>query len=236
MVVNLKRPISSLVALALAATLLSACGSEKETGAAVTARELMSSDIALQQPAGPENSSPLPESSVPTKAISNTPKPCAEVNLIPPKSLMRVAPFTEPKRFKEFSEQGAANVVAYYTYATYYGFVKRDTSLMRQVYTKECTKCAAMADWVDAFVAKNAQVQTGIPATDIIDVYGEKVEDRFVFWVVAQNREPAILGCDAKGTTGGYDAPSTSKSLYRVESVRGKNLITGIYKVPERYR
>lgn len=236
MVVNLKRSISSLVALTLAAALLSACGSEKETGAAVTARELMSSDITLQQPAGPKTSFPLPESSVPTKAASNTPKPCAEVKLIPPKNLMSVAPFAEPKRFEEFSEQGAADVVAYYTYATYYSFVKRDTSLMRRVFTNECTKCAAMADWVDAFVAKNAQVQTGIPTTDIIDVYGEKLEGGFAFWVVAQNREPAILGCDAKRTTGGYDAPSTSKSLYRVESVQGKNLITGIYKVPEHYR
>lgn len=233
---NLKRSISSLAVLALAATLLSACGSKTDTSAAVTARELMSSDIALQQPAGPENSSPLPESSVPTAAASNTPKPCAEVNLIPQKSVMSVAPFTEPKRFKEFSEQGAANVVAYYTYATYYGFVKRDTSLMRQVFTEECTKCTAMANWVDTFVSKHSQVQTGVPATDIVDVYGEKDKDRSVFWVVAQNREPAILGCDAKGSTGGYDAPSTSRSLYRVESVKGKNLITGIFKVPERYR
>lgn len=235
--VNTERIIGVVVAFALAAAVVSSCSPISNPGASEAARDMLGSDMALQQPAGPQlQSTPLPESSVPTAPASASPKPCAEVNLIASKDLMSEAPFPEPKRFREFSDQGAANVVAYYTYAAYYGFISRKTATMRRVFTPECSKCVAMADWVESFVSQNARVQTGIPVTDIVDVFSEKTKERSVYWVVAQNREPAIVGCDAKGVSGGYDAPSTTKSLYRVESVDGENKITGIFQVPERYR
>lgn len=235
---NLKRSLGFVVAFALLPVALTACAPAADSNTAVTARDMIASDATLMQPAGPQlQDSPVPEESAPVQTATPTPeaKKCSEMNLISSNSLMSVSPYAEPKKFRDFSKQGAANVVAYYTYAAYYGFIDRKTDIMRRVFTKECSKCVKMADWIDGFVAKNARIETGVPATDIIDVYSEKTDNRSIYWVVAQNREPAIVGCSAEGTHGDYDSPSTGKSLYRVEFVEGKNQITGIFKAPDKY-
>lgn len=236
---NSKRSVMRAAALALAAVFLSACASSNNAGAAQSAGKMTASEVSLVQPAGPQSAGfSRPEVSPASQTVSTSvpAKQCNESNLISPNERMRTAPYPQPRRFNEFTKQGAANVVAYYTYAAYYSFVSRKTDVMRQVFTQECDKCMQMANWVDKFVAKNATVVTGVPNTDIIDVYPEDQGGRSVYWVVAHNQEPAIIGCQGGNTAGGYDSPSTGKALYRVESVEGKNMITGIFKVPSRYQ
>ncbi len=236
---GLGRVIRAVAVAAITATVLTACGPGGNTGSdTMTAREMMTVDVTLRQPAGPDSGEyPAPEDSAPIATPLETPSDSTTsgVATIAPEKAMRVPPFDEPKRFKEFSRQGAANVVAYYTYAAYYGLVAGKTDYMRKVFSPECSKCNEMASWVEKFVGENQRVETGVPRTTIIDVYSEKSSGKFFFWVVAENLEPPIIGYDAQSSMTGYDPASTSKSLYRVEFIEGKNVITGIFKVPARY-
>lgn len=227
------RIFGAAAALLAAVSLLSACDSPSTSArGSLTAKEMMTADVPLNPPLAPGGAdSPSPETPSPLDPLRSP----ASTQSIDPNKAMKVAPYAEPKRFHEFSMQGAANIVSYYTYSTYYSFVERSTATMRKVFTTKCTKCKEMANWVDQFVSQNEKVETGIPKTEIIDVYTQEKKDFFCFWVVAKNEEPPILGLDQSGSMTGYDSASTSKSLYRVEYVNGTNQITGIFKVPARY-
>ena len=229
---------ASLVMLCSAAV-LTGCGTAVgASGAERTAREMMTADIPLVEPAAPETTQdPIPGAPAPryTAATEGKPSP-ADLQTIPADQLMKVAPFDKPKFFHEFSVDGAATVVKYFTYSMYYSFVASDTHFANQVYTNACTKCQEMAQWSNAFTKKYSHVETGVPRTEILDVsVGKTKQNQSVFWVVARNEEPPIIARSENGEVLKYDAPSNTVSQYRVEYVHGSNLITGIYKAPAQY-
>ena len=163
---------ASLVMLCSAAV-LTGCGTAVgASGSERTAREMMTADIPLVEPAAPETTQdPIPGAPAPryTAATEGKPSP-ADLQTIPDDQLMKVAPFDKPKFFHEFSVDGAATVVKYFTYSMYYSFVASDTHFANQVYTNACTKCQEMAQWSNAFTKKYSHVETGVPRTEILDV------------------------------------------------------------------
>lgn len=223
--------LAGLVMMLTAASLSACSGSANLNGSGnMSARDMMNADVPISQAAGPDVVAPDTDTSEPTFfSGSNTTNP-AELESVPPDQQMKVAPFDEPKRFHESSLQGAANLVSYYTYANYYAFVESSTQRLEKLYTSTCTKCLQMTDWIDNFVAKNAKVETGVPQTTILQITTEKGEGYFYFCVLAENREPPIIGKDEKGSMTGYDSASVGKSLYRIEYLNGTNQITGIFK------
>lgn len=229
---------ASLVML-FSATVLTGCGTAVwESGSERTAREMMTADIPLVEPAAPDmTQDPVSGAPAPRYTASTKGKPSpADLQTIPDDQLMKVAPFDKPKFFHEFSVDGAATVVKYYTYAMYYSFVAKDTHFASQVYTDACTKCQDMAQWSNDFTKRYSHVETGVPRTEILDVsVGKSKQNQSVFWVVARNEEPPIIALSDKGEVINYDAPSNTVSQYRVEYVHGHNSITGIYKAPARY-
>lgn len=229
---------ASLVML-FSAAVLTGCGTAVgASGTERTAREMMTADIPLVEPAAPDTTQdPTPGAPAPRYTASTKGKPSpADLQTIPDDQLMKVAPFDKPKFFHEFSVDGAATVVKYYTYAMYYSFVAKDAHFASQVYTDACTKCQDMAQWSSDFTKRYSHVETGVPRTEILDVsVGKSKQNQSVFWVVARNEEPPIIALSDKGEVINYDAPSNTVSQYRVEYVHGHNSITGIYKAPARY-
>lgn len=229
---------ASLVML-FSAAVLTGCGTAVgASGTERTAREMMTADIPLVEPAAPDTTQdPVSGAPAPRYTASTKGKPSpADLQTIPDDQLMKVAPFDKPKFFHEFSVDGAATVVKYFTYAMYYSFVAKDTHFADQVYSKACTKCQEMSQWSSDFTKKYARVETGVPRTEILDVsVGKSKQNQSVFWVVARNEEPPIIALSDKGEVINYDAPSNTVSQYRVEYIHGRNSITGIYKAPAQY-
>ncbi len=229
---------ASLVMLCSAAV-LTGCGTAvTASGSERTAREMMTADIPLVEPAAP-NTTKDPISGEPapryTATVKDAPSP-AELKDIPADQMMKVAPFDEPKFFHEFSVDGAATVVKYFTYAMYYSFASKDAHFANQVYTDACTKCQEMSQWSADFTRKYSHVETGVPRTEILDVsVGKSKQNQSIFWVVARNAEPPIIARSEKGEVLNYDPPSDTVSQYRVEYIHGNNVITGIYKAPAKY-
>ena len=237
--VEKKRILQASLAMLCSAVVLTGCDSGiNSTGSNRTAREMMTADIPLVEPAAPDTTQdPISGAPAPllTPATKGEPAP-EDLQTIPDDQLMKVAPFDQPKFFHEFSVDGAATVVKYFTYSVYYSFVAKDTHFADQVYTKACTKCQEMSQWSRDFTKKYARVETGVPHTEILDVsVGKSTGKQSIFWVVARNEEPPIIARSEAGEVLSYDAPSNTVSQYRVEYVRGSNLITGIYKAPARY-
>ena len=234
-----KRLVAALCAITLLSTLLGACSSG--TSAHMTAKYMVQSEVNLDQPAGPDivdttqQESPSPRTQQ-TSAVLGSAPAHNDRRDIADEEKMSVAPYEQPKRFHEFSEQGATNLVAYFIYAAYYSFVSRDTGLMANTFSAECDKCLQMQSWIEKFLRKNAQVETGIPRTVIKDVYIEKNDGETIIWVVAHNDEPSVVGHDEKGKNTGFDPASESLALYKVQYIEGKNQITGIFNPPDKYR
>lgn len=238
MVGKLRIVQASLVML-FSAAVLTGCGTTVgASGSERTAREMMTADIPLVDPAAPDTTQdPISGAPAPRYTASTKGKPSpSDLQTIPAEQQMKVAPFDEPKFFHEFSVDGAATVVKYFTYAMYYSFVAKDTHFADQVYTEACTKCQDMAQWSRDFTERYNHVETGVPRTEILNVsVGKSKQNQSVFWVVARNEEPPIIALSEKGEVIDYDAPSNTVSQYRVEYVDGNNLITGIYKAPAQY-